>query len=85
MRHVARRHRHRDRDYSSQPSNGGHNRSRYNNRRKILMDAFEAAGGDPAAVVEELSLALGEAWDEELEPFRHAAEGAPVRWLHRVG
>ena len=24
------------------------------------------------------------AWDEELEPFRLAAEGAPVRWLHRV-
>ena len=47
--------------------------------------AFEAAGGDPSAVVSELSLALGEAWDEELEPFRHAAEGAPVRWLHRVG
>ena len=27
----------------------------------------------------------GEAWDEELEPFRHAGEGAPVRWLHQVG
>ena len=32
---------------------------------------------DPTPVV-------GEAWDEELEPFRLAAEGAPVRWLHRV-
>ena len=47
--------------------------------------AFEASGGDPSAVVAELSLALGEAWDEEVDPFRHAAEGAPVRWLHRVG
>ena len=28
---------------------------------------------------------FSEAWDEELEPFRHAAEGAPVRWLHQVG
>ena len=28
---------------------------------------------------------LGRAWDAELEPFRHAGDGAPVRWLHRVG
>lgn len=27
---------------------------------------------------------LGLAWDHELEPFRHAGEGAPVRWLHQV-
>ena len=47
--------------------------------------AYEAGAGDPAAVYHELSLALGESWDEELEPFRHAAEGAPVRWLHQVG
>jgi hypothetical protein len=47
--------------------------------------AYEAGKGEPAAVYQELSLALGEAWDEELEPFRHAAAGAPVRWLHHVG
>jgi hypothetical protein len=47
--------------------------------------AYEAGAGDPSAVYNELSLALGESWDEELEPFRHAAEGAPVRWLHQVG
>ena len=23
-------------------------------------------------------------WDDELESFRHAGEGAPVRWLHQV-
>ncbi len=28
---------------------------------------------------------LGADWDEELEPFRYAGEGASVRWLHRVG
>lgn len=39
------------------------------------------AGGDLA---EELRGLLGTAWDEELEPFRHAGEGAPVRWLHQV-
>ena len=32
----------------------------------------------------ELSLALGEAWDDELEPFRLAAAHANVRWLHRA-
>ncbi|MDP5225587.1 MULTISPECIES: DUF3145 domain-containing protein [Arthrobacter] len=47
--------------------------------------AYEAGAGDPAAVYHELSLALGEAWDEELEPFRHASEGSNVRWLHQVG
>ena len=29
--------------------------------------------------------ALGLAWDAELEPYRHAGDGAPVAWLHRVG
>ncbi|MBA3266088.1 MAG: DUF3145 family protein, partial [Nocardioidaceae bacterium] len=24
------------------------------------------------------------AWDEALEPFRYAGDGAPVRWLHHV-
>ena len=33
----------------------------------------------------ELSLLLGEPWDAELEPFRHASAGAPVRWLHATG
>lgn len=32
-----------------------------------------------------LELALGQAWDDELEAFRYAGSGAPVRWLHRVG
>ncbi|MFJ7749103.1 DUF3145 domain-containing protein [Arthrobacter sp. NPDC097144] len=47
--------------------------------------AYENGAGDPSAVYHELSLALGEAWDDELEPFRHAADGANVRWLHQVG
>ncbi len=34
---------------------------------------------------EALDLALGQAWDEELEPFRYAGAGVSVRWLHRVG
>jgi hypothetical protein len=47
--------------------------------------AYEQGNGDPAIMYHELSLALGEAWDEELEPFRHASDERPnVRWLHRV-
>ncbi|MCA5894943.1 DUF3145 domain-containing protein [Isoptericola sp. NEAU-Y5] len=40
---------------------------------------------DGRSVREALDLALGTAWDDELEPFRYAGAGAPVRWLHRVG
>jgi hypothetical protein len=32
----------------------------------------------------ELEQLLGKPWDDELEPFRYAGEGAPVRWLHQV-
>jgi hypothetical protein len=28
---------------------------------------------------------LGTAWDEDLEPFRLAGDGAPVTLLHQVG
>ena len=40
---------------------------------------------DNRAMREALHLALGKAWDDELEPFRYAGEGSNVRWLHRVG
>ena len=33
---------------------------------------------------EELNKLLGKPWDDELEPFRAAGDGAPVRWLHQV-
>jgi hypothetical protein len=46
--------------------------------------ALEHAG-DAERLRRELELALGQAWDDELEPFRYAGAGAPVRWLHRVG
>jgi len=32
----------------------------------------------------ELHRLLGREWDAELEPFRYAGDGAPVRWLHQV-
>ena len=47
--------------------------------------AMEVAGHDPLELHRELRLALGQAWDDELEPFRHASDFAPVVWLHQVG
>ena len=32
----------------------------------------------------EIDQLLGRPWDAELETFRHAGDGAPVRWLHQV-
>lgn len=50
-----------------------------------ILYALEVAAGDPEEITRELRLALGRAWDEELEPFRHAGDATPVVWLHRVG
>ena len=43
----------------------------------ILGEDFDVEG--------ELELLMGRPWDDELEPFRHAGDGAPVRWLNQVG
>lgn len=54
----------------------------------VPEDRIRAAlehGDDLVRLRQELDLALGQAWDDELEPFRYAGAGAPVRWLHRVG
>lgn len=48
--------------------------------KTAISDA--AVGATPLA--EALDRLLGKAWDDELEPFRYAGEGAPVRWLHQV-
>ena len=42
------------------------------------------ADGWTGARVLEMQALLGKAWDDELEPFRYAGDGAPVRWLHQV-
>ncbi|QPK93681.1 DUF3145 domain-containing protein [Actinomyces sp. zg-332] len=39
---------------------------------------------DPKRMIHELKLALGNAWDEELEPFRQGSDGDNLRWLHRT-
>ena len=50
-----------------------------------LREVVLLAQGSPEAMGEMLEELLGVDWDEELEPFRYAGEGAPVRWLHKVG
>lgn len=50
-----------------------------------LRAAVARARNGGASLQEELSRLLGEPWDAELEPFRYAADGAPVRWLHATG
>jgi len=54
-------------------------------REDRLRASLARAAADPAAdVVSEMQSLLGRAWDDELETFRYAGEGAPVRWLHQV-
>ena len=50
-----------------------------------LREALRASQGDPLRLQAELDTVLGLAWDRELEAFRYAGDGAPVRWLHKVG
>lgn len=54
----------------------------------IPEDQLRAAVGrsrhDGSDLEAEIAKLLGKPWDDELEPFRHAGEGAPVRWLHQV-
>jgi hypothetical protein len=47
--------------------------------------AMEIAGANATELHRELRLALGQAWDDELEAFRHASDTTPVVWLHKVG
>lgn len=54
----------------------------------VPEDRLRAALLDTAGELSDLRASvdalLGKAWDDELEPFRQAGEGAPVRWLHHV-
>jgi len=50
-----------------------------------IRSAMEQAGSDAFELHRELRLALGQAWDDELEPFRTASEDNAVIWLHAVG
>ena len=50
---------------------------------RLKAAVVKAALGDTALPVE-IDKLLGKPWDDELETFRHAGDGAPVRWLHQV-
>jgi hypothetical protein len=43
------------------------------------------AQGNADEISRELRVALGGAWDDELEAFRRAGDTRSVVWLHRVG
>ena len=43
------------------------------------------ASSTPAQIPSRMHDLLGSAWDEALEPFRLAGDGASVTWLHQVG
>jgi hypothetical protein len=53
------------------------------NRLRAAMTATQQEGA--ASLEDQLARLLGTAWDNELEPFRRAADGAPVRWLNATG
>lgn len=50
---------------------------------RLKAAVVKAALGD-TTLVNEIDKLLGKPWDDELETFRHAGDGAPVRWLHQV-
>jgi len=50
-----------------------------------LRAALTIAAAGTAVLDTELERLLGTAWDNELEPFRRASDGAPVRWLNATG
>lgn len=49
-----------------------------------LRAALTRSQRDETDLEAEIAKLLGKPWDDELEPFRYAGEGAPVRWLHQV-
>jgi hypothetical protein len=49
-----------------------------------LRAALARSGRGESVLETEIARLLGKPWDDELEPFRYAGEGAPVRWLHQV-
>lgn len=61
---------------------GPHGDVLINEERLRSALAQGASGKDLAGLIHDL---LGSSWDEELESFRYAGEGASVRWMHEVG
>jgi hypothetical protein len=49
-----------------------------------LRTAITNAATAGNSLVEAVDEVMGGPWDRELEPFRYAGDGVPVRWLHQV-
>ena len=49
------------------------------------LRALVSVSRGPEAFAHQVDQLLGAAWDDALEPFRRAGDGAPVAWLHQVG
>jgi hypothetical protein len=49
-----------------------------------LRNAIMAAASQNKSLVDAVDEVMGGPWDRELEPFRYAGDGVPVRWLHQV-
>jgi Protein of unknown function (DUF3145) len=50
---------------------------------RLKAAVVKSALGD-TTLNNEIDKLLGKPWDDELETFRYAGDGAPVRWLHQV-
>jgi Protein of unknown function (DUF3145) len=48
------------------------------------LRALVAVSRGPEAFAHQVDQLLGAAWDDALEPYRRAGDGAPVAWLHQV-
>ncbi len=46
------------------------------------LRALLATASTPDALVHGLEQLLGSDWDVDLEPYRHAGDGAPVTWMY---
>lgn len=50
---------------------------------RLRAAMLKSANGE-TTLENEVDRLLGKPWDDELETFRYAGDGAPVRWLHQV-
>jgi hypothetical protein len=50
---------------------------------RLKAAVVKAAMGEATLQIE-IDRLLGKPWDDQLETFRYAGDGAPVRWLHQV-
>jgi hypothetical protein len=49
------------------------------------LRALIAAASDLVSLRQTVDQVLGTRWDDELEPYRYAGDGTPVRWLSAAG